>query len=289
LKSPIALAVILLGIWFAINRLHLSVKIDDGLNKAYQIFVILNITWVVSRVLNAFIQEYLVPYKEKKEKIDEHIVKIIQKTINTVVWIFGIVISLGNVGINIGALVAGLGIGGIAFALAAQDTIKNIFAGVIIFIDRPFKLGERIKIENIDGFVEDIGLRSVRIRTLDKRLLTISSSRVIDSVVENVTQEPARRIILQLGLVYNTTPDEMKKALDILKSLPSSINGIEKDVFAFFNSYGDFSLNIKFIYYIKKNADIFETESEVNLKILQVFNQNNLKFAYPTSTLYIEK
>jgi MscS family membrane protein len=287
--SPIALAIILGGIWFAIIRLHFNPKFDEILTDVYKISVILNVTWIFSRITNSLIKEFLVPYSEKKETVDDHVIKVLQKTINVIIWIFGIVVALGNVGINIAAIITGLGIGGIAFALAAQDTIKNIFAGIIIFIDRPFRLGDRIKLDHFDGFVEDIGLRSVRIRTLDKRLLTISSSKVIDSVVENVTVEPAHQVVLSLNLTYCTTPEQMTQALELLKQLPSSVPEIEKDVAAFFSGYGDSSLNIKLFYNIRKEMDISEVESKMNLIILSLFNKNGLKFAYPTSTVYLEK
>ena len=287
IEGPVALAIVLAGIWFAINRLHLSPKIDGFVNDAYQILIIINVTWAFARVIDAIINEYLLPYSEKR--VDDHVVRVLQKTIKVVIWIFGIVVALGNIGINIAAIITGLGIGGIAFALAAQDTIKNIIAGFILFVDRPFRLGERIKIDSYDGFVEDLGLRSVRIRTLDKRLLTVPSSKVVDSVIENITVEPSRRVVLQLGLTYNTNTEQMSLALELLKNLPSLIEDIETEVFAYFTSYGDFALNIKFIYYIKKQADIIETESKVNLKILSLFNENKLNFAYPTTTVYIEK
>jgi MscS family membrane protein len=112
---------------------------------------------------------------------------------------------------------------------------------------------------------------------------------VIDSVIENVTVEPARRVVLQLGLTYTTTPEQMEKSLDILKKIPDTVNEIEMDTFPYFSDYGDSSLNIKYIYFIKKNADIFEAESKVNLAILKQFNVNGLRFAYPTTTVYLEK
>ncbi len=288
-ESPIALAIMLAGIYVALIRLHLSGGFDKLLNNAYQIFIILNATWIIARVVDGIVKEYLMPLTEKTSKVDDNVVRILKRTVSAIIWIFGIVLALGNIGINIGAIITGLGIGGVAFALAAQDTIKNIFAGVVIFMDRPFRLGDSIRIDNNQGVVEDIGLRSVRIRTYDKKLLTISSSKVIDSVIENISKEPARRIVLPLGLTYDTSPDQMMLALELLKNLPASISEIKSEVHAFFTGYGDSSLNITFIYFIRKGANIMDVQSKVNLAILSLFNEKKLNFAFPTTTVYLEK
>jgi len=174
--------------------------------------------------------------------------------------------------------------------LASQDTIKNIFAGVTIFFDRPFRIGDRIKIDKFDGFIEDIGIRSTRLRTLEKRLVTIPNFKLMDSFIENVTDEPMRRVMMKLGLTYNTTPEKMNEAMVILKDMPNKVKTVDsKDITVAFTDFTDFSLAITFIYFIKAKADIMGTTSEVNSEILKAFNEAELQFAYPTQTVYIEK
>ena len=140
--------------------------------------------------------------------------------------------ALKNAGVDVGTLIASLGIGGLAFALAAQDTIKNIFGGITIFTDRPFRIGDRIKVDGFDGIIEDIGVRSTRLRTLDRCLVTIPNYKIVEASVENVSEEPMRRIVSKLGLTYSTTPEKMKEAIDILKNMPKTVKGIDsKEVF----------------------------------------------------------
>jgi MscS family membrane protein len=177
-------------------------------------------------------------------------------------------------------------VGGIAFALAAQDTIKNLFGGFTIFVDKPFKIGDRIQVAGFDGTVEDIGMRSTRIRTLAGRLVTIPNYKIVDSEIENVTAEDARKITLNLGLTYDTTPEAMQEAMDWLKNLPDIVPDIKNDTKVAFTTYGDFSLGITFIYYIKRRSDVFDTQSEVNLAILKQFNAKGWNFAFPTQTIY---
>ncbi len=286
-KSPFILAIITISVWVALRRLHFSDSIDTALGKIYTILIILNVTWAVAKFVKTLLQEYLLPYSQREDtKLDSNMLLILNRVLTYSIWFIGIVITLHNIGVEIGTLIAGLGIGGAAIALAAQDSLKNLFGGITLYIDRPFKIGDRIKIGEIDGYVKDIGLRSLRIRTLDGRAITIPNYQVVDSTLENVSSEPSRRIQIRLGLTYDTTPEKMELAMSILQNLPQQIKDITKDVDVSFIEYGDFALQILFIYKIRKDRDIFKTQSIVNLEILRQFNANGLEFAFPTQTIY---
>jgi MscS family membrane protein len=292
LEAPFLLGVALGAIWIATSRLELGANIDVFFLKAYQVLIVLNITWFSSRLANALIHEYLVPIAEDTihKNIDNHLMSILRKMILTVIWIIGAVMALNNVGVNVGTLIAGLGIGGLAFALAAQDTIKNIFGGFTIFTDRPFRIGDRIVVDGFDGFVEDIGIRSTRLRTLERKLVTIPNYKIVEASIENISEEPMRRVLAKIGLTYDTKPEKMKEALAILKNLPKKVNLIDsKDVYPFFSEFADYSLVITFIYFIKKESDILETISKVNMEILESFNAAGLNFAFPTQTIHLDK
>ncbi len=218
--------------------------------------------------------------------MDDQLLPIVRKTIKALLWTLGIIVGLNNAGFDVAALLAGLGIGGLALALAAQDTVKNIFGGIMVFLDKPFKLNDRIKIAGFDGSVEEIGVRSTRLRTLEGRLITIPNGQFSDNAVENVSLEPTRKITVNLGLTYETTPEKMERALQILKEISEENNNISDDVLMSFNSWGDFAMGILFIYFIKPEADIFEVQTQMNMEILKRFNAEGLEFAYPTQTIY---
>ncbi len=292
LESPVLLGIMLVAIWVSIKRLNISLKFDHFVHLAYQILIVLNATWFVVRFINALIEEYLVPIANdpNNKRIDNNLIPILRRASLTVIWSIGGVMALNNAGVNVGTLIASLGIGGLAFALAAQDTIKNIFGGFTIFTDRPFRIGDRIKVDGFDGIIEDIGIRSTRLRTLDRCLVTIPNYKIVEASVENVSEEPMRRVVSKLGLTYDTTPENMKLAIEILKNLPKKIKGIDsKDIFVFFSDFADFSMVITLIYFIKKQSDIPETISVVNMEILDAFNAAGLSFAFPTQTIHIEK
>jgi len=173
--------------------------------------------------------------------------------------------------------------------MAAKDTLSNIFGGFTIFTDQPFKLKDRIKVIGIDGMVQEIGLRSTRIKTLEGRTVTIPNSKFTENPVENVSKEPSRKVVLNLGLTYDTTEIQMKKAMKILKDIAKNNKNLHEKILLSFNSFGDFALGILFIYYIKKGSDILETQSEISSEILKQFNKNKLEFAFPTQTIYTKK
>jgi len=291
LESPVLLGITLFAIWIAAKRLDLGEHVETIIAKSYKILTVINITWFVARLANALIEEYWVPKADggKSKILDTHLISILRRTILAVIWALGIVMALNNVGVNVGALLGTLGIGGLAFALAAQDTIKNIFGGITIFTDRPFRIGDRVKVDKYDGVIEDIGIRSTRLRTMEKRLVTIPNYKMVDAPVENISGEPMRQVILKLGLTYNTTPEKMNEAIAILKDIPNRVKFVDtKDIVAAFTDFTDHALVITFVYFIKKQGNVMETPSEVNSEILRSFKKAKLQFAYPTQTVFVE-
>ena len=290
LEAPVLFGIMLVAIWIAASRLELELRIDKIIYKTYQILIVLNITWFVSRFANALINEYLEPAAEKNQTrfISTSVLPLVRRTLLTLIWALGIVMALNNVGVDVATLIAGLGIGGLAFALAAQDTIKNIFGGITIFTDNPFRIGDRIKVDGFDGFVEDIGIRSTRIRTLEKRLVTIPNYKIVEASVENVSDEPKRRVLMKIGLVFNTTPDKMEQAIRILKNIPQKVQHVDPDeMITTFSDFGEHALYLMFIYFVLPDGDVMNTPSEVNFEILRQFNEAGLEFAFPTRTINI--
>ena len=287
LEDPIVYGLVMIGFYWGIHRLHFGERADAFFDHLFIIILALNITWLFVRVIDSLIQEYIVPIVEKSDSdLDDQLLPVIRKTIKGGIWILGIIVGMNNAGFDVAALIAGLGIGGIALALAAQDTIKNIFGGVMVFIDKPFRMKDRIKVNGWDGEVEEIGIRSTRLRTLEGRLVTIPNGQFSDNAVENVTMEPTRKVKINLGLTYETSPDKMEKAIEFLEEIAKENKNLEEDILITFNSWGDFAMGIMFIYYIKSESDIFATQTEINMAILKKFNNEGLDFAYPTQTIY---
>jgi MscS family membrane protein len=288
IEKPAVLGIITGGIWYGMMRLTFAPGTDKFLNHAFTFIALITLTWLIVRAVDAVFSEIIVPLTEKTENtFDDQIVPVLRKGVKGIIWIIGFIVGLDNAGFDIMALIAGLGIGGLALALAAQDTVKNVFGGVMIFIDKPFQIGERVIIDGNDGFVTEVGIRSTRIKTLMNRIITIPNSKFAESSIENISAEPTRKVVVNLGLTYETTPEKMDLAMKILGEIVDSNQDIlSQERIISFTTWGDFSLGILFIFYIKKEADILASQSKVNLEILRKFNENGLSFAYPTQTIY---
>jgi len=288
LEEPVVFAIIIFGIWYGLNVINLSDWLDNVKGHALYFVVTFNIAWFIVRLFNALIDEYLVPIVEKSETdLDDQILPIAQKTISISIWVLATIIGLDNAGYDVTALIAGLGLGSFAFALAAKDSVSHLFGGIVLFSDKPFKINDRIKAKGYDGIVKEIGIRSTRIQTLDGRMVTLPNGSIANDSIVNITSETARKITMDLGLTYDTTPENMQLAMDILKSIGTQNKSIDDSrTVTAFTAFNDFALNIRYIYYIKKGSDIFGTMTEVNMEILKQFNANKLDFAFPTQTLY---
>ncbi len=286
LEKPLTYLLLILGYWISIHYLVFKEEIQGVLENVAYFLLVLDITAILSRVVDALISEVIMPITEKSESsFDNQLIPVIQKGVRSIIWVLGIIIGLDNIGFDITAMIAGLGIGGLALALAAQDSVKNIFAGIMIFLDKPFRIKDRIQIDGFDGTVEEVGLRSTRLRTLEGRIVTIPNSRFTDNSVTNVTSQPTLKVKLNLGLTYDTDEIQMQKAIDVLKDIVKDQEAITDDYAAGFNGFGDFSLNILFIYYVKPDSHWLDTQTLVNKEILRRFNKEGLEFAFPTQTI----
>ncbi len=287
LEEPVVYGLVILGFYWGFQRLQFGAGVDNFFSHLFIVVFTLNVTWLFVRTIDALIEEYVVPLVNKSESdLDDQLLPVLRKTIKALFWALGMIIGLNNAGFDVAALIAGLGIGGLALALAAQDTVKNIFGGIMVFIDKPFKMKDRIQINGMDGIVEEIGVRSTRLRTLEGRLITIPNAQFSDNPVENVSAEPSRKIVTNLGLTYETTPDKMEQAMQILKDIVKANPKVEDDALVSFNAWGDFAMGIMLIYFIKSPDDILGAQTEINMAILRQFNEAGLDFAYPTQMIY---
>ena len=289
LEAPVKFAIILLGIWIAIHRLVYPDSFVKVVDNAYSILIVLDITWFFGRLFSSLLQVY---WGKQSNGQANKMMPIIKRTILVIVWLIGIVMALSNVGVNISALLGTLGIGGIAFALAAQDTVRNVFGAFTILTDKPFSIGDTIRVDSYEGTVVDVGVRSTKIMNYDKRIITFPNYKITDTSIVNISSEPMRRVVLNLGLTYDTTSEKMKEALELLKSIPKRVENVSSnpsDIVAVFTEYSDSALVIMYIYFIEKQGDILGVTSNMNMEILAAFNKAGLNLAFPTRTVYIQK
>lgn len=289
LEEPLSLVIVIGGFYYAQRKLAFPVATDEVIGRMVLFAVILTVTWAVARLTDNLITQYLVPLvKQSDSKLDDQLLPILHKGSNFLIWVAGSIAALDAAGYNVATIVAGLGIGGLAFAFAAQETIANFFGGVTIFIDSPFRMNERIKINGYEGWVREIGLRTAKLETLDGRRLTIPNSFFSKNVIENVSSEPATRVITTIGLDCAQSKETVEKALGIVRSLIAESPALEDHSVAYFKEFADYSYNIGIVLWIKKGSNYFETQSLMNLAILAAFQREGISLSLPTRIVMLK-
>ncbi|HHE36474.1 MAG TPA: mechanosensitive ion channel family protein [Candidatus Woesearchaeota archaeon] len=288
LEKPVIFLIILGGIYYGVNQLAFSEKAHAFLNNVFLVLITLSITWVIINLIDSFIEFYLKPMAARtKSDLDDHLIPIIRRLIKIILWVFVLIMLIKKFGIDISALLTGVGLGGLAFALAAKDMLSNFFGGIAILTDKPFKIGDRIKVGGNDGWVREIGLRTTRIETLDGTQLVIPNSQIADTVVENVSRERARKVKITLGLEYSTPQKKMLEAQKILRDIIKKNKRTDDECVVSFTEFADSSLNVLLIYWIKDLKKILETKNEINLAIKERFEKAGINMAFPTRTIHL--
>ncbi|MCP4648527.1 MAG: mechanosensitive ion channel [PVC group bacterium] len=280
-------------LYFGVLYLSLqNLTLTDVVKKGVDVLGAFVVTIVAIRTLVAVANYTLLSLMSGKDKNEarERSLKGIIVVIKTLVWGGGIVFLLDNLGFNVSTVIAGLGIGGIAVALAAQAVLGDLFNFFSILFDRPFEVGDFIIIGDYLGAVEHIGIKTTRIRSLGGEQLVFSNTDLTNSRVRNYKRMEKRRVVFQLGVTYQTTSAQMKEVPGIIKSIIESIEATTFDR-AHFSSYGDSSLNVEVVYYVlSPDYNIYmDIQQEINMKIMQEFEKKSIEFAYPTQTLYVNK
>lgn len=286
LRGPLVVIISILGLFFGYEHLAWPAKADLWMSRALHVSIALSITWLIARLITRVLSDVLRKNPSVGSKRGSA-VPAITGVVNVLVWGLGLVVALGNAGYDVGALLAGIGIGGLAMAMAAKDTLANVFGGITVFADEPFHAGDRIRIADHTGRVEAIGLRSTRLRTIEGPIVVIPNHLFTESVVVNLSAEPSQRVRLDIGLVCETPPEHVERALVILEELVKAEQAwLEAKYTVSLNDLKADQLGVLFIYYVRKDKPVDQARTRINLEVLRRFNSEGLRFAYPTSVQY---
>ena len=249
------------------------------------------LAWVAIRLADLVFDWWAENLQEKGEKSAVVLVQPVRKIAKGVVVLFAALLWLDNIGFNVSTLLAGLGVGGIAVALAAQDTLKNFFGSVMILLDKPFSVGQRVTVKGHDGVVEDIGLRSTKIRLLTGHQATVPNDQMANIDIENIGRRPHIRRLTNITITYDTPPEKIEKAVNIIETTLDNHEGMETDFppRVYFNEFNPYSLNILVLYWYHPPDywSFLAFSQRVNLQIMREFEKEGIQFAFPTSTTYL--
>ncbi|MBU4100985.1 MAG: mechanosensitive ion channel family protein [Proteobacteria bacterium] len=299
IEKPLSLVIWIYGIYIALSPLLAHFKASDGTNLVHSVAQrIADIGGMLAIIWLAFRLVQIVDIKLKKwtasteSAIDDMLGSLVGKTLRIFIIIIGGMIVIQNLtGLQLGPLIASLGIGGLAVALAAKESIANFFGTLTILFDKPFQVGERIVIDNCDGVVESVGFRSTRIRTLKGHLVTIPNEKVVNSALENIGRRPHIRWLTNITITYDTPPDKVEKAVKIIENILDNHEGMNKDFppRVYFNNFNDCSLNIMVIVWYHP-PDYWDCQAWIQktcLEIMREFEKEEIEFAFPTQTVYL--
>jgi MscS family membrane protein len=297
--KPLSLFIWVYGIYIVLTPLFRHFQKPDGINlvhivaqKAADLGAAVALVWFIFKLVSV-VDFHLKRWAASTDSsIDDVLAPLFGKTLRVFIIIIGGILIIQNLtGVKIGPLLASLGIGGIAVALAAKDSIANFFGTLTILFDKPFQVGERVIIDNYDGVVEDVGFRSTRIRTLTGHLVTIPNEKVVNSGLENVGKRPHIRWLNNITITYDTPPDKVEKAVAIIKKILDDHEGLNPDFppRVYFNGFNDWSLNILVVawYHPADYWTMQEWQQRTCLEILRKFNDAGIDFAFPSRTLYL--
>lgn len=274
----------------SIHLLNLADRPEKIIHGLLQIVMGLTIIRLAYMGVEAAGNQFKVIAAKTSNTLDDHLAPLVTRSMKLAVLIIGALLLMQNLGVNVVSLLAGLGIGGLAIALAAQDTFANLFGSITVIFDRPFQIGDIIKIGDAEGTVEAIGLRSTRLRSPTKTLISVPNSIMAKERIENLGQRTSRRCRHTLGVTYDTSPHQILAFIDHIRYVilqhPLTL---KEDVTVTFNSFGDSSLNILVNFFVMTNvyAEEMSAQQEILIQIMQVAEHDGISFAFPTRTLEI--
>ncbi|MBT4120641.1 MAG: mechanosensitive ion channel family protein [Candidatus Magasanikbacteria bacterium] len=281
---------LLVSVFVAIKYLSLP----DLVGKVVYVLLVVAVVYEVVRAFEKVLDYWLYRQMQKSEagnaEQSKSMMRILKLIAQAILWLIALLMIMSNLGINITSLVASLGIGGIAVALALQNVLSDLFSSFSIFMDKPFEAGDYIQVGTDSGTVERIGMKTTRVRTLLGEELVISNKELTSARVQNFKRMEKRREAITLGLTYETPKEKLEKIPELIKKVVDEVELATYDR-CHFSTYGDFSLNFDIVYYIDEPdyGLYMSVKQKVNLGIFDEFAKAGIEFAYPTQLVYTKK
>jgi len=290
--KPAAFLIIITGIYISIRIHSLPPSVTEWIKKIFLFILTVNVLWLLMKSIDAVAEQMASIADNTDSRMDDQLIPILRKLAKFLLVAIGIIFYMQSNGYPVSGILAGMGIGGLAMALAAQDSISGIFASVVIFLDKPFMVEDFIEVNGISGTVEEIGIRSTRVRTVEKTLVTLPNKEIMDSSINNYSKRPMRRTASTIGVTYETTPGKMKELLEQLRQMLRDDEDVDNEnVYVNFTGFGDSSLDIEMKYFIL-TVDYqkwLDKRENINLRIMRIVYDLGLDFAFPSTTVYLEK
>ncbi len=290
LTLPLLILAMSVTVLVGFPTLDFDPDINDVVDQVASLLGAAAVVLVAYRGIDIFTDVLAERAAKTENRLDDQLIPLLNTVLKVFVTAVGVLFILQNLDVNITSLIAGLGIGGLAVALAAQDTIKNLLGGITIFADRPFQVGDWVVVDGVEGTVEHVGFRSSRVRTFYNSLVTVPNGRIVNSGVDNMGMRRWRRYKTTLGLDYKTTPDQVQAFVEGVRAMIRSHPGMRTDYYIVeFHGFGASGLDVLVYCFIDASTwnDELRTRHVLNLDILRLAAELDIEFAFPTQTIHV--
>lgn len=272
-------------------QLRLPIAAASAVSVLVRVLVVTSLVWALYRMVDVLVVVLSRRAAVTESKLDDQLVPLVRKAMKVFVVIAGALFILQNLDVDVGSLLAGLGLGGLAFALAAKDTLANLFGSVMIFLDRPFQIGDWIRIGETEGVIEEVGFRSTRIRTFYNSVVTVPNANFTESQIDNLGRREFRRCTVTLNLTYDTTAEQMQAFVEGVRAIISHNPHTRKDYYeVHMAGFGAYSLDVMVYFFFKVDSwtEELTQRHHVFLEILRLAHELGVVFAFPTQTLHVD-
>lgn len=281
---------ILISLYIALQFITVPIFLKTALYYAILIFVTYYVVRAFQTIIDYGTGIIIQKRREEEKEADTSVIDLLSRIAKGVLWIIAVILILSNIGYDVSTLIAGLGIGGLAIAIALQSILGDIFASFSIYFDKPFRVGDFIIFGNDMGVVKKIGIKSTRIQALQGQEIVVSNKQLTETVVNNYKIMEQRRVVFSFGVKYDTSVEKLKKVDAIVADIISKVELARLDRVHFFK-FGDFSLIFEVVYYVATGDynKYMDVQQEINLAIKERFENEGIEMAYPTQTIIINK
>lgn len=290
LRGPVKIIAFVIFLHIGLNLFKWPAWVENIISKGFLVIVAASITYLLLKLVDILLTRWMNKLSASDDRsLNDQLLPILRGALKTFIVVIAVLVTSQNLGLNITGVLASLSVVGLALGLAAQDTVANLFGAATVFLDKPFKVGDRVQLEGVDGTVEQIGIRSTRVRNLDGYLVTVPNKTMGNATITNVTRRPNIKTVMNIGVTYDTSQEKLKEALAIL----AAVFKHEKtdNVWISFNSFAASSLNIVVIHWFRSTdyKEYLDGMQEFNLQIKERFDAAGIEFAFPTQTLYMKQ
>ena len=300
LTAPISVFILVITFYLAFNRLSFPEEWNIGpdnvfgvrmaIYRVFKVAIIISVVWIVLRLTDFIASVFLHRSSTNHSKMEGQLVLFTREIAKVIIAVTGLFAAIAiGFDLDVVSLVTGLGIGGLAFALAAKETLENLLGSFTIFLDRPFKVGDQIRVSGVEGTVESVGIRTTRLRAMDKSLIILPNKKMIDAELVNEDERALRRVRFNIHLTYGTTTEQLRNVCSEIKTLIQNYPMVGENVAVNFRSFGTSSLDILVNYFITDPSyeKFLEVNQDINLKIMGIVEKNGCSFALPSTSVYL--